>query len=85
VELIQLHQSEFTQQLLSDLGGYPISVTVTSGVTTRSLVDNLVVPKYASVELLETPKRLNLSEVLKVQVDQLATIDVQISGKTATS
>lgn len=69
----------------TDLGGYPISVTVTSGVTTRNLVDNLVVPKYASVELLETPKRLNLNDVLKVQVDQLATIDVQISGKTATA
>lgn len=68
----------------SDLGGYPISVTVTTGITTRSLVDNLIVPKYASVELLETPKRLNVGDTLKVQVQQLATVDVQISGKTAT-
>lgn len=65
----------------TDLGGYPVSVTVTSGVTTRSLVDNLIVPKYASVELLETPKRLNLNDVLRVQVQQLSTIDVQISGR----
>lgn len=65
----------------SDLGAYPISVTVTSGVTTRSLANNLVIPKYASVELLETQKRLNLNEVLKIKVEQLSTIDVQISGK----
>lgn len=69
----------------TDIGGYPISVTVTTGVTTRSLVEDLIVPKYASVELLETPKRLNVNDVLKVQVDQLSTIDVQISGKVKTS
>lgn len=69
----------------TDLGGYPVSVTVTSGVTTRSLVEDLIVPKYASVELLETPKRLNVNDVLRVQVDQLSTIDVQISGKVKTS
>lgn len=69
----------------TDFGGYPISVTVTTGVTTRSLVEDLIVPKYASVELLETPKRLNVNDVLKVQVDQLSTIDVQISGKVKTS
>lgn len=69
----------------TDLGGYPISVTVTSGDTTKSLVEDLIVPKYASVELLETPKRLNVDDVLKVQVDQLSTIDVQISGKVKTS
>jgi hypothetical protein len=69
----------------TDLGGYPISVTVTSGVTTRSLVEDLIVPKYASIELLETPKRLNTNDVLKIQVDQLSTIDVQISGKVKTS
>ena len=69
----------------SDLGGYPITVTVTSGVTTRSLVEDLIIPKYASVELLETPKRLNVNDVLKVQVEQLSAIDVQISGKVKTT
>lgn len=69
----------------TDLGGFPISVTVTSGVTTRSLVSDLIIPKYASVELLETPKRLNVNDVLNIQVDQLSTIDVQISGKVKTS
>jgi len=65
----------------SDLGGYPITITVTSGVNTRSLVEDLIVPKYASVELLETPKRLNVNDVLQIKVDQLSTVDVQISGK----
>jgi hypothetical protein len=65
----------------TDLGGYPISITVTSGINTRSLVNNLVVPKYASVELLETPKRLNVNDVLRIKVEQLSTIHVQISGK----
>jgi hypothetical protein len=41
----------------------------------------LVVPKYASVELLETPKRLNVNDVLRIKVEQLSTIHVQISGK----
>lgn len=69
----------------TDLGGYPVSVTVTSGAITRSLVEDLIVPKYASIELLETPKRLNVNDVLRVRVDQLSTIDVQISGKVKTS
>jgi hypothetical protein len=68
----------------TDLGGYPVTVTVTSGVTTRSLIEDLIVPKYASIELLETPKRLNVNDVLKVKVDQLSAIDVQISGKVKT-
>lgn len=69
----------------SDFGGFPVTVTVTSGAITRSLVEDLIVPKYASVELLETPKRLNVDDVLKVQVEQLSTVDVQISGKVKTS
>jgi hypothetical protein len=69
----------------TDLGGYPITITVTNGVTTRSLVEDLIVPKYANIELLEKPKRLNLNDVLKVQVEQLSTVDVQISGKVKTA
>lgn len=71
----------------TDLGPYPVSVNVTSasGITTRSLVDNLIVPKYASVELLDTPKRLNVNDVLKIKVEQLSTIDIQVSGKVKTS
>jgi hypothetical protein len=65
----------------TDTGSYPVSITVTSGVVTTYLVDNLLVPKYASVELLDTPKRLNVNDVLSIQVDQTSTIDVQVSGK----
>ena len=69
----------------TDTGAYPISVFVTSGVTTTYLVDNLIVPKYASVELLDdTPKRLNQDAVLSIQEDQTQTIDVQVSGKVIT-
>jgi hypothetical protein len=49
------------------------------------LIDNLIVPKYASIELLETPKRLNTNDVIEVQVDETETIDIQISGKKITS
>jgi len=64
----------------SDSGGYPISVLVTSGVTTTYLIDDLIVPKYASVEILETPKTVPTNAVVSVILDQAQTIDVQISG-----
>ena len=66
----------------TDTGGYPVSVTVTSGVTTIFLVDDLIVPKYASVEILDAPKTLKTNDVVRVIVDQLETIDVQLSGIT---
>ena len=65
----------------TDTGGYPISISITSGASTIRLVDNLIVPKYGSIELLETPKRLNVNDTIKVQVDQAGTIDVQVSGQ----
>jgi hypothetical protein len=40
----------------TDSGAYPISVSITNGVTTTRLVDNLIVPKYATVELLDNVK-----------------------------
>ena len=65
----------------TDSGAYPVSVRITSGVTTINLVDNLLVPKYGSVEILDTPKRLNTNDILSVQLDQWGTVDVQVSGK----
>jgi hypothetical protein len=65
----------------TDTGAYPVSITITSGVVTTYLVDNLIVPKYGAVEILDTPKRLNVNDVLSIQVDQTETIDVQVSGK----
>jgi hypothetical protein len=65
----------------TDTGSYPVSITITSGVVTTYLIDNLLIPKYASVEILDTPKRLNVNDLLSIQVDQTSTIDVQVSGK----
>jgi hypothetical protein len=65
----------------TDTGAYPVSITVTSGVVTTYLVDNLMIPKYGAVEILDAPKRLNVNDVLSIQVDQTGTIDVQVSGK----
>ena len=66
----------------TDNGAYPVSVSVTSGVSTIYLVDNLIIPKYASVELLDNPKALLSGDIVNIEVDQVQTIDVQISGKT---
>jgi len=68
----------------TDVGGYPISVNITSGVTTTRLVDNLIVAKYSSIELLDQPKRLNTNDIIKVEVDQASTLEVQVSGKQIT-
>jgi hypothetical protein len=68
----------------TDTGAYPISISITEGINTRFLVDNLIVPKYSSIELLETQKLINVNSVIKVQSDQTGTIDVQVSGKKIT-
>ena len=64
----------------TDTGGYPVSVTITSGVTTTYLIDDLIVPKYSSVEILDTPKAMSINDTIQVIVDQTETIDVQVSG-----
>lgn len=64
----------------TDSGAYPVSVTVTSGVNTTYLVEDLLVPKYASVELLDNPKAIKTNDVVSVIVEQPSTIDVQVSG-----
>jgi len=66
----------------TDTGAYPISLSIANGVSTIRIVDNLIIPKYGSVEIIDSsPKRLNLNDILNVQVDQTSTIDVQVSGK----
>ena len=69
----------------TDDGSYPVTVSITSGVTTTNLVDNLIVPKYASVELITKQKRIGTGDEIKVTVDQIETIAVQVSGKQVTS
>jgi len=69
----------------TDTGSYPVTVDVSTGASTTKLVDNLIVPKYGSVELLAQPKRLLTDDVIKITVDQAETIEAQISGKQITS
>lgn len=70
----------------TDAGAYPVSVFVTtSGLTTINLVDNLIVPKYSSIELLDAPKRLGTNDTLGIQLDQASTIDIQVSGRLISS
>jgi hypothetical protein len=70
---------------VTDSGGYPVSVQITNGLTTTRLVDNLIVPKYASVEILDAPKRIETNSVIQLQLDQAYTISAQVSGSQITS
>jgi hypothetical protein len=70
---------------VTDIGGYPVSVQITNGLTTTRLVDNLIVPKYANVELLDAPKRIETNSIIQVQLDQGASMGVQVSGSKITS
>ena len=65
----------------TDTGSYPVSIQiVNNGVTTR-LVDNLLVPKYGTVEILDTNKRVETGATIQATLDQGGTVDVQVSGK----
>ncbi len=65
----------------TDSGDYPVSVSITNGVTTTFLVNNLILPRYSTVEILDRPKRIEQDGKIKVKVEQTSTIDVIISGK----
>ena len=59
----------------TDAGGKAVSVLVGD----RYLVDNLIVPKYASIEVLDQLKRIETDDTIKVQLDEGGSIDVQVS------
>jgi hypothetical protein len=69
----------------TDDGDYPVTVSTTNGIVTTNLVENLVIPKYASVEIMDKQKRIGVNDVIKVEVGQIETIAVQISGKQITA
>ena len=69
----------------TDDGDYPVTVSTTNGIVTTNLVENLVIPKYASVEIMDKQKRISVNDVIKVEVGQIETIAVQISGKQITA
>jgi hypothetical protein len=64
----------------TDSGGYPVSIAVTTGLSNTYLIDDLIVPKYGSVEILDNPKSIYANNSIEVTLDQTSTIDVQISG-----
>ena len=70
---------------VTDAGGKVASIIVNNGSTDRFLVENLVVPKYASIEVLDNLKRIETNHVVKIQIDEAETIDVQLSAKKITS
>ena len=65
----------------TDAGDYPVSISLSNGITTTFLVNQLIVPKYATVEICEQPKRIEIGETIGVTVNQGSTIDVQLSAK----
>jgi len=69
----------------TDTGDYPVSVSITSGVVTTYLAKDLIIPRYAVVDILDRQKRIEVDDVVKVSVGQTASIDVIIAGKQITS
>ena len=70
----------------TDTGDFPITIQIGHGSTVTHLAKNLVVPRYASVELLDRPKRIETGAAIRMQQAAAAnTIDVIVSGKKITS
>lgn len=69
---------------ITDNGDYPVSVQITNGVSTSYLVKDLIIPRYAAVELCDMPKRIETNGIIKVSIATTNTIDVSISGKKIT-
>lgn len=69
----------------TDTGDYPVSVTITNGLTTTYLAKDLLIPRYATVDILDRPKRIETGATIGIKVEQTSTIDVIIAGKQITS
>jgi len=69
----------------TDSGAKTISVSVNTGVKTTYLVDNLIVPKYGSIEILDSLKRIEIDDVIQIELDEASSIDVQLSAKKITA
>ena len=69
----------------TDSGDFPVTIQLVNGSSVTHLAKNLVIPRYASVELLDRPKRLETNGIVKMQTITAAnTIDVVVSGKKIT-
>ena len=66
---------------ITDSGPKPVSVSITSGSDVVRLVENLIVPKYGSIEILDNQKRIASGAIVKVTLDEGGTMGVQLSAK----
>ena len=69
----------------TDTGDYPVSVRITQGTSTSHLAKDLLIPRYATVDILDRPKRIETDGIIQVEVGSTSTIDVIIAGKKITS
>lgn len=64
----------------TDTGNYTASITIRRGGTSTYLVDDLIIPKYGSVEVLDNQKSLEIGDKIQIILDQAQSIDAQVSG-----
>lgn len=82
IQSIRLTNTEF-------VGDYDVSIKVITGAgQTFYLARNLMIPAFASVELCDTPKRLEVgsrilmdAETVGIDANEASTIDIQVSGR----
>jgi hypothetical protein len=82
IQSIRLTNTEF-------VGDYDVSIKVITGAgQTFYLARNLMIPTFASVELCDTPKRLEVgsrilmdAETVGIDANEASTIDIQVSGR----
>ena len=65
----------------TNTGDHTVSIKITQGTTTSYLAKNLIIPRYATVDLLDRPKRIENAAKLEVEVGSTSTIDVIVAGK----
>jgi hypothetical protein len=65
----------------TDIGDYPVSVVIENGDDFTYLVKDLIIPRYASVNILDRPKRMEINGKIQVIVGQVSTLDIIVAGK----
>ena len=70
---------------ISDAGAKPVTISIVDGSETIRFVENLIVPKYGSVEILDNQKRIASGAIVKVTLDEASTMGVQLSAKKITA
>ena len=70
----------------TDTGDFPVTIQIVNGSTITHLAKDFIVPRYASVEFLDRPKRIEAGATIRMQQSSAAnTVDVIVSGKKITS